>query len=75
MACSSIQTGRTACCRCELHCMIHGSIAAYVLLVVCKYLCSDSRILSTHWDSGSKQGKMNYGMFLHSDRQDYRLQM
>ena len=38
------------------------------------YLCTGSRILSTHWDSGSKRSKMNHSMFLHSDRREYSLQ-
>ena len=32
------------------------------------YLCTGSRILSTHWDSHSNCKKSNDDKFLHSDR-------
>ena len=40
-----------------------------------KYLHSGSSLLCTHWDSRSERWNMNDGMFLHSDRWDYSLQI
>ena len=39
------------------------------------YHCPGSRLLSTLWDSDSKQRMMNHDTFLHSGSRDYRLQI
>ena len=80
MACSSVLTGWTTDCnRCKSQSMIQRSLAAWMgapsYMYVCMYLIPGSSLLCTHWDSHSKHWKMNDGMFLHSDRLDYSLQI
>ena len=63
--CTSMRRGATAS-------MLHGCVCSNAYSNA--YLWSGSRTLCTRWDSRSKHWKMNYDIFLHSDRLDYRLQ-
>ena len=80
-ACSSIITGGITPCKSEPHMQDVEFVGPTTSTHVCfwfwvlSYLCSGSRILCTHWDRHSRHRKRNYGKFLHSDRQDYRLQL